>query len=501
MNHACEFPLPHPAATGEAPLEIAYNSLPCGVIRCLDDKALTLTYFNDAFAAYTGYTRQEICGSLGSSLRALIAPEDAARAEREILHQLGSGQRKEIQYRLLRKDGSYLWVLDRGIAIARPDDSREFLCVLMDNNDQREKLVTLRAQAEHDPLTGLYNRAAFEAFVKSYLACQPGRQAALFILDIDDFKQTNDSFGHLFGDSTLTHLACQLKAAFRTTDLIARIGGDELAVFMEDISGVDHAKAKSRDLISQIAQSRQSLHLTCSLGAACYPHNGRTYAELFAQADCALYHAKALGKCQALWADELSVQTLCPGENRSVTQIDTQGGLLAQANAQMTAYAFHVLYEAEPFDAGVSQVLSRIAQTYDLSRISVWESSSPSAPLRCTYEWCAPGDMAAPSDLPTLSNKDLQLFHAAIKAQGSRLLIFQDAAKASPAIRRILTSRQVYALVACCLQIPGQALGFICFDECRAPRFWKRDLVEILRELARILEIFLVRRRLSSSQP
>jgi diguanylate cyclase (GGDEF)-like protein len=159
-------------------------------------------------------------------------------------------------------------------------------------------------KAQTDPLTGLYNREMLEsraAWILSQCAAT-GQQHALLIIDFDNFKQVNDTHGHQRGDEALRALARALRGCFRSSDVIARIGGDEFAVLCTGISGVAQISAIVTRLIdgwravSLPAAAGGAYRATVSVGLALAPRDAATYPDLFRKADLALYRSKEQGR-------------------------------------------------------------------------------------------------------------------------------------------------------------------------------------------------------------
>ena len=163
--------------------------------------------------------------------------------------------------------------------------------------------LSLRHQAEHDPLTGLINRGAFDHLRQLFHAKQS--PLALLIIDVDNFKQVNDGYGHEIGDRVLKRVASLLEDSFRSTDFPARIGGDEFAVILTDltcnpkdlvlskINAINHALTNPEDDLPPIS---------LSVGGA-YSENGFT-EDLYKKADTALYQVKEHGRCGCRFYEE-----------------------------------------------------------------------------------------------------------------------------------------------------------------------------------------------------
>lgn len=149
--------------------------------------------------------------------------------------------------------------------------------------------------AEHDSLTGLYNRHQFECLLhQSITKCAINfNYFALFIIDLDNFKQINDTYGHMFGDDLLKQFANQLTMLMRQGDIFARIGGDEFALITTDLPSPVIAKQLADRIFNALKHS-----FAFSMGIAIYPLHGKKAEELIKNADHAMYHAKKTGKNQ-----------------------------------------------------------------------------------------------------------------------------------------------------------------------------------------------------------
>jgi len=156
--------------------------------------------------------------------------------------------------------------------------------------------------AHHDALTGLPNRTLLTDRLRQAIARadrRGGRLAVLF-LDLDRFKNVNDSFGHAIGDLLLTQVAERLTVSRRDEDTVARLGGDEFVISIADVSGPADAEAAAARVLSDLARpfmiSGHELHADGSIGIALYPHDGDTVDILMRNADTAMYHAKESGR-------------------------------------------------------------------------------------------------------------------------------------------------------------------------------------------------------------
>ena len=162
--------------------------------------------------------------------------------------------------------------------------------------NKKERRVLLK-RADYDSLTGLYNRRKLTEEIKRYLKAQS--EFGLAILDIDDFKKINDTYGHPIGDIILKEIGQILRDNLGEY-LVGRLGGDEFVILIENVQIINIVIQKLELTCNQIAKIKIEEHpdivVTCSCGLAVAPKDGETVAELYKAADSALYIAKSLGK-------------------------------------------------------------------------------------------------------------------------------------------------------------------------------------------------------------
>jgi diguanylate cyclase (GGDEF)-like protein len=164
--------------------------------------------------------------------------------------------------------------------------------------EAHEQLIHL---ANHDPLTGLPNRLLLHDRMKSALATamRHGTKAAIVCVDLDRFKQVNDTFGHAAGDSCLKEVAHRFRQRLRSVDTAARTGGEEFMIILDDVGTLRDAEKVVNDLLFALSAPHivdgRKIHLTASIGIALFPDDGTDPAELWSMADAAMYRAKQSG--------------------------------------------------------------------------------------------------------------------------------------------------------------------------------------------------------------
>ncbi len=402
-------------------------NIPGCVQHCKYDSFLTIVSCSDGFSQLTGYTTEEIGRFFHNRFLPMIYEPDREVVQRSIDAQLQNGSVIDVQYRLLKKGGSLIWILDKGQLMAESGMEPELYCLLTDITGQREIMQELEIsneryqivldqsdsiifeydivngtvsnstsglsvfgggsairdfpdsvleserihpddldlfrsiftgvkngahsaegeyrlkdrqgsylwysmtittifnqngepvraigrisditcqkeatqklvqKAQRDGLTGLLNKSATKAYIEQALV--GSELCALFIIDVDHFKDINDHLGHMFGDTVLAEIGGKLKKLFRTSDVVGRVGGDEFMVLLKSIGNLslvaEKADAIHRSLQHTFENGPKQYSISGSIGIAIYPKDGRTYADLYKKADAALYEAKRCGR-------------------------------------------------------------------------------------------------------------------------------------------------------------------------------------------------------------
>jgi diguanylate cyclase (GGDEF)-like protein/PAS domain S-box-containing protein len=251
-----------------------------------------------------GYLEHEI-GEVTEAWFDRVHPDDLHRLKAEIAAHLEVlAPHFENEHRMRHRDGSYLWMLSRAIAV-RDKDGKAYRLVGSQTDITDRKLVEERLMHEaiHDVLTGLPNRALFSDLLARSLGRAKRRVDYLFavlFLDVDRFKLINDSLGHMIGDQLLISIARRLESCLRPGDTVARLGGDEFTILLEDIHDVTDATTVAdrihQDLAVPFTIGGQEVFTSASIGIALSATGYDRPEDLLRDADTAMYRAKAAGK-------------------------------------------------------------------------------------------------------------------------------------------------------------------------------------------------------------
>lgn len=260
-------------------------------------------YFSPAFVAKFGNEFGLFSADLNSYLKGcpLVFEEDRKEFCDRMRYLMQGRNTPDLECRLRRKDGKPIWCSVHPTMFRNGQGGPSRIIMLISDIDsQKRENIVLRQKAEHDLLTGLFNRMTTMSLIDGILEkSHPADRHALFVVDIDNFKEVNDHLGHLAGDGLIVHIASVLRSQFREGDIVGRVGGDEFVVFLKSVnSQIVFSKAKKILQICKTLPSGQKCEvpISGSIGIALYPSDGKTYEELFRKADNAMYAAKNGGK-------------------------------------------------------------------------------------------------------------------------------------------------------------------------------------------------------------
>lgn len=596
---------------------------------CLYDEKFTLIRLNEQVPLLMGYNRQEIQTCFKDSLLELVLPEDRERVSKTFREQFQKGNFAEVEYRMRRKDGTIVWVMDRSMLSVgtdgkeymnslltditeskmehealknrlqryeviltqtenvlfewdtkadriefsetwyrlfkyppafqsmkkilrdgdyfHPDDFPLFVdkmsrlressnyevadvrisiaggyyiwCrfratairdqqgnlekiygIIIKIDDEKRAEEHLQTQAERDGLTKLLNKKTARKRSEEYLSrIAEGTPCAMMIIDLDNFKQVNDHYGHLFGDTVLMQVSKEISKLFRDQDIVARIGGDEFMVLMRGINDKTILENRCLRLLNVLTglfrNGDQKLPIGCSIGIAVSPENGVAYYDLFNKADQALYQVKSKGKNSFAFYENSEEQFLSDkiGISAVNNPIDSeQEPESTQENLVNTV--LHRLYSSQNVEETINEILAMVGRKTNVSRVYVFENSDDNTYCRNTYEWCNEGITPERENLQNISYEtDIPDYSENFDEQG--IFYCADVSVLPAQTYEILKLQKVKSMLQCAIRENNVFRGYIGFDECVEQRMWTKENIKVLRDFSEMLSVFLLKHR------
>lgn len=261
-------------------------------------------YFSDRYLRLYGFEPGDV-DATPQAFDARTHPDDVAQMARDREdHFAGRTAMYRNEHRVLAKDGTWKWILSRGMVIARDAEGRPLRMVgtHTDITERKRQEAIVWQQARVDMLTGLPNRRSLRERIERALAQRAvhGDELAVMFVDLDHFKEVNDSLGHDVGDALLGQVAQRLQACMPAGGVVARMGGDEFTVLLVAGNAAEAAESIGPKLLDALSTAfevgGERVYVSASIGVSLAPRDGVEIEALFKHADQALYEAKGAGR-------------------------------------------------------------------------------------------------------------------------------------------------------------------------------------------------------------
>ena len=293
-------------------IENVLENMPGAVFTYEADGEQRFVFVSPSLFRRLGFENKEaFIKSVGNSFLNFVSKEDLPRVLSEIDTQIKTGNEDFVEYRIAKADGTLVWVLDRGhLEVDEDDGKRYFYVVIIEEDELMRMRIEANVAAKKDSLTGLLNHRSAINEVNSRI--QRNETGACAMVDLDNFKNINDTYGHLEGDRVLVRLSGKLIALFSDKAVIGRFGGDEFMFFFPDIHDAQAAFEQGKRILEAMNSIvvSEAFSLTGSVGIALSNESTTTCDDLIRDADDAMYHAKRSGK------NKVAVATTGPHANQ-----------------------------------------------------------------------------------------------------------------------------------------------------------------------------------------
>lgn len=356
--------------------------MPVGVAIIKGGHELTVEIVNREFLREEGYSREELMKS-GVPYTEYIYKEDVGAFEDMVELCKERKTTESMEVRMCTKNGGVRWKMVQCKLYCYRDAVPYYVVISWDMEEHKRRETEERQrensqmQAQFskevrlDPHTKVLNKVAAGEEINRFLSGNPEGTHVFFLIDIDDFKRINDTFGHTVGDIVIADIAQIIRNHFSSEDIVARVGGDEFAVFMKYTS-MELASEKADSLCKEAAKrligDDAIVNVTLSIGLAVYHEDGEDYESLFETADQAMYFTKGNGK------NNFSYARKGEGAERKERQaVDARYARNIEADKDFLNFAFSLLSHARDINGSLNVLIEQIGKKYGLDIVSVFE--------------------------------------------------------------------------------------------------------------------------------
>ncbi|MEG0108645.1 MAG: diguanylate cyclase [Lachnospiraceae bacterium] len=397
-----------------------------------------------------------------------------------------------MEYRRI-KEGEITWA-ECAIQCFFEPETKSLHCVgyIRNINEMKQRELFLQKKAERDLLTGLYNKVTTEQLIKEKILISKGMtQGAFLLIDLDDFKNINDTLGHAFGDAVLSEVSHGLSSMFDEEDVVGRIGGDEFVAYMDRAGNEQAVVEKAQQIASMFERMYTGMNhnykITGTIGIALFPQHGNSFEELYKNADYALYSGKREGKHTfTVYAKELADMSYTSIASH---KIDANAGKLFSEN--ISEYIVRILYESSDSNHAIGAILELISKHFGFNRGYIFEYVDSG--WCTTYQWSDKEKENAIENLlkfpwQVLQNNGNEFDENGIFAISRSNLPDEKA-------QMFLKNKKVKSLIWFSAMNNGILQAVIGFDHVIDEREIEQKDILILRQVSMLLGIFLMNSR------
>lgn len=433
------------------------------------------------------------------SFETMVHPDDWQVIDEEIRRFRGEGETGVLEYRLntskLGKSPHYQWyrLFYKKIRGNNGDNIRVIGRNINIQGD-REKASDMEERMRLDPMTGVLNKVAVEEEIKHFFNDEhPGGSHALIVVDVDDFKMVNDTFGHLFGDNILNDVASEIKGRFRSSDIVGRVGGDEFLICMKNTTA-DLAVSVATEIcnnVSKVLRADQGdMTISLSIGICMYPDSGIEYTEMFKKAEIAMYTAKQSGKGTVRvfekWGDAGNQVEVKTTKRASVSNYR----MSVQSDSDFITMCFEMLAQSHNLNTAMNLLLEHVGKRYGLGGVSVFKLEQDENEISRIYKWTQKEGIYLLSDCSYL-NFDMDAFKKNVDEDGR--LVVDNVKKAEDTLRQdinVLLGEETEACVFAKYDHSETVKGYVAFHSVGVARRWSKGEKNFFSEFARVVAVF-----------
>ncbi len=428
----------------------------------------------------------------------LLGPESRKYVNSAQLH-APEGETVSRKIKLMDSAGKHYWyMVHYRIYHDERGNPARAIGKMNDITPQQNEIDSLIKLSETDSLTGLYNRASSEALIKECLHRRRGGDShghTLMIIDIDNFKEVNDSIGHMYGDAVLTQLSDSLKDIFRSDDVIGRLGGDEFFVLVKNCHEDSVIGEKADEVCNAFRKTfvevGTPVNISASIGISKAPLHGDDFESLYRCADTALYTVKAGGKDgYAIYKKDMGK----PQYASKRTELDSDINGAINLNHNTTEFVFKMFRDSKNISHILPAVLKLLTEKYNFSKGHIFEATN-NIGVEKTFSW---DNEAVFGQNDVLNSFPIEAFSQSFSKlmQSGVFVVNSKDDLASEEERVLIAEAGVKAMLVYPIISKSDFNGIIVFEDSVRERSFAPETIEDLETISSIISSFLISYRL-----
>lgn len=410
-----------------------------------------------------------------------------------------NGAQEKCEFRYIKDDGTCIWCMAKG-AIIRDEngESKALIGTITDIDQEKQMHEMLVEQALLDPLTKLYSRTKAQSMIEGFLRNEGSfNKHALMIVNIRSFSEINKRFGNVFGDGVLVNIAEKLQKTFRKKDIIARIGGDDFMILAKDIASQSVIERKMRALVSAIASVYvgENWNLSCNVGVACFPNDGRNFSALFRNADSALYKAEKVGAagCELYDPDFKMDEYNKRGEFYHEYVIrEYKKNANGDFSREITDFAVDVMLDAKDVSSAIKLLLDKVGKYYKCDNVFVLETDDNQI-LHTTYSWNGKEGLNHFNAMQFLDLKEMPSLDSYFDERGIRIISNTNIMRNHPGYAPFVNMMDSKALLQCAFYDDNVFRGCVCIGHSKKTHDWLKEEINTLLTITKLISVYLLR--------